>query len=120
MRVWIVTIGEPLPVSAARDRPLRSGMLAEELLARGHEVTLWASTFDHARKLHRYPADISLNPEERFQVRLLHGIAYRRNVSVRRVINHIQLARKFRRQALLEPQPDLILCSLPTIELCDA
>jgi len=55
-----------------------------------------------------------------YKIRLIHGPAYKKNVSFRRMINHIIVARKFSRFALSEPKPDIILCSLPTLELSNA
>ena len=51
--VWLVTIGEPLPVEAG-SRALRCRLLARELARRGHDVIWWTSDFDHfAKRYHR-------------------------------------------------------------------
>jgi glycosyltransferase involved in cell wall biosynthesis/SAM-dependent methyltransferase len=51
-------------------------------------------------------------------MKLLHSVAYPRNISVRRLINHVGTARQWSQWAEREPVPDLLLCSLPTPELC--
>ncbi len=100
------------------DRPLRAGLLAEALIAEGHRVTWWSSTFDHVRKVAR-----SENTIERAHagVRfiLLHGCSYAKNVSLRRMANHKQVAKEFALRSTGEAEPDIVLCSMPTIELCD-
>lgn len=117
MRIWLVTVGEPLPTDAGTPRLLRTGMLAERLLARGHTVDWWNSTFDHVAKRHRARQDTALQVRECYRLLLLHGPAYRRNVSIRRWANHRVIAAHFARWMPKEPPPDLILCSLPNLEL---
>ncbi|GAI08595.1 unnamed protein product, partial [marine sediment metagenome] len=51
MRIWLITIGEPLPSDNNNDRLYRTGILAKLLIQRGHEVVWWTSTFDHVRKI---------------------------------------------------------------------
>jgi glycosyltransferase involved in cell wall biosynthesis len=120
MNIWLLTIGEPLPTDPGGSRLLRTGLLAGHLAARGHGVLWWNSTFDHVRKRHRAPADADLVMENGVRVRLLHGCGYRRNVSPRRILDHTLVARRFARQAPGLPQPDVMLCSLPTLELAAA
>lgn len=117
MRVWLITVGEPLPTDGANDRLLRTGTLADLLVARGHEVIWWTSTFDHARKRQRFNTNTSIAVNGRFQINLLHSIRYQKNVSLWRLINHYGIARNFWRLARSESQPDIIVCSLPTLEL---
>ena len=118
MRVWLMTVGEPLPTDPGCDRLLRTGLLAETLAGNGHEVVWWTSTFDHIRKRHRVSSDREFVVDRGFRIRLLHGTGYRKNISFRRFMNHREVARRFREQAVMQPQPDVILCSLPILELC--
>ncbi|MBI4687078.1 MAG: glycosyltransferase family 4 protein [Nitrospirae bacterium] len=121
MLIWLVTVGEPLPVNGTRDRLHRAGMLANSLIERGHDVVWWSSTFDHFRKKHLFNEDTFLLINERLKLNLLHSVEYSKNVSVARIINHYEIARKFRRYSQSAPEPDIILCSFPTIELsCSA
>jgi glycosyltransferase involved in cell wall biosynthesis len=118
MRVWLMTVGEPLPTDPGCERLLRTGLLAESLVGNGHEVVWWTSSFDHVRKRHRASSDREFIVDSGFRIRLLHGAAYCKNISFQRFMNHRGVARKFREQAAVQPQPDVILCSLPTVELC--
>ncbi len=120
MRIWLVTIGEPIPVQEGkRDRLHRTGHFARFLADRGHEVVWWTSTFDHFRKKHLFDEDTTLSMDNRLQIRLLHGCDYSTNVSLARFRNHRQIGRKFARLAREEEnRPDVIVSGLPTIELC--
>jgi glycosyltransferase involved in cell wall biosynthesis len=120
LHVWLVSIGEPLPIDPGGERQLRMGVIARTLLDRGHEVTWWVSTFDHPYKRHRFEADTNVTVEPRYRLQLLHGSGYRTNVSLRRLLDHWQIARKFRRLAGEEPAPDLIFATVPTVELASA
>lgn len=120
MRCWIITIGEPLPLPGNADRLLRSGIMAQMLHDRGHEVVWWTSTFDHTRKVHRFPRATTVEVHDRLTIRLLHGCSYNSNVSWSRFVNHRQIGQAFARESELSPRPDVILCSLPTLELAQA
>src|ERR1022692_5212730 len=120
MTIWLVKIGEPVPIAPnARDRVHRTGNLGRFLSAHGHHVIWWTSTFDHYRKEHICDEDdktISLG--DRFTVRLLRGCGYSRNIGFARMLDHALVARRFARAIKHEPRPDIILCALPTVELC--
>lgn len=119
MRVWLITIGEPLPTDGEGDRLLRTGLLADRLQRAGHEVVWWSSGFDHIRKQHRTPCAGQILIESGYTLRLLKSAGYRHNISLRRLLDHRQLARHFRDEAASSEIPDVILCSWPTLELCD-
>ena len=120
MRIWLITIGEPLPTDGANERLYRTGILANLLIEKGHEVIWWTSTFDHIRKRQRFNTNTSIDINNCFKIKLLHSVMYTKNVSINRIINHYMIARKFSRLTRLELQPDIILCSFPTIELSSA
>jgi glycosyltransferase involved in cell wall biosynthesis len=119
MKVWIVTVGEPLPIDEEVNRLHRGGMIAEELTKRGHQVLWWTSTFDHTRKEHRYKQATTVTMPSGLVLRLLHGVRYAGNVSLRRMWNHYQIGRQFYREAAGMTKPDVILSSFPTIELSE-
>lgn len=117
MNIWILAVGEPLPIENSEERLLRAGILSKMLAARGHQVTWWTSTFLHMKKRHVFEADHMLEIAPGLRMRLLHGLSYNHNVSLRRLVDHWIVGRKFTRFAMSEPRPDIILCSFPTIEL---
>ena len=119
MNIWLVTVGEPLPVDEGPPRLLRAGLLARYLAQSGHAVTWWSSTFDHQRKRLRAPSLAESSLPDGTALILLHGRPYRTNVSLARMGNHRDIAREFGALASTRVVPDVILCSYPPVEICD-
>lgn len=117
MRIWLVTVGEPLPTDGSNERLLRAGILASFLVRKRHEVLWWTSAFDHVRKTHRAVENTFVSLAGNYRIAMLHSCGYRRSISLARLSDHRGLARKFMELAPSEPAPDVILCSMPTIEL---
>lgn len=124
MRFWLVQTGEELPIDGPGTRLLRTAILAEELSARGHEVTYINAAFNHQRKFMRCEHSQALSPTDyrglSYDCVLLEGRAYSANVSIGRFIHHREVAGAFAALAPSMKQPDAILCGLPTIELAKA
>jgi len=87
MRVWLITIGEPLPLGG-RDRVLRTGFFARLLAERGHEVTWWTSAFDHFKKVHLATSDTTVDAGEGVSIRMLYGRGYQTKPSGALVGHH--------------------------------
>lgn len=117
MRVWIVTVGEELPIDQGIPRLLRAGMLSEMMAAQDHSVIWWTSTFNHALKKRRATVSTAVVMSDKLKLILLHGVSYQTNVSLSRLANHAMIGNEFKRLASAEVKPDVILCSFPTIEL---
>jgi glycosyltransferase involved in cell wall biosynthesis len=118
MRIWLVKIGEPVPIGPeAVDRVHRTGYLAQFLAARDHQVIWWTSSFDHYRKRH-ISDQRTIHLADNLEIRLLRGCGYSRNVGLERLVDHALIARKFRKAIIAEPQPDIIVTALPTVDLC--
>ena len=113
MNVWLSTIGQRLDHADNT----RTMLLAEHLMKAGHEVTLWTSAYDHIRKVWREEwvgsSGAPVRLESGLLVRFMKGCGYSTNVSVRRLVDHILVARDFRRQAESLPAPDIAVASLP-------
>jgi glycosyltransferase involved in cell wall biosynthesis len=117
MHIWLITIGEPLPTDNTKSRLLRTGILANLLVEKGHQVIWWTSTFDHTQKKHRFNEDTYIRIKDTFKINLLHSLGYKSNISLTRILDHTRIAQKFKKLSEAEPKPDIILCSLPTLEL---
>lgn len=120
MRIWLATVGEPLPVDAGGQRLLRTGQLAQWLADRGHEVVFFTGTMDHyARRLRSEATEIyEITPN--YRIVALAGRLYTRSVSLYRFRNHADVARSFTVAASGMQPPDVVLSSYPTQELCRA
>ena len=100
---------------------MRTGHLAFKLGDCGHQVTWWASLFNHYTKdWEDFGADNSVQIRENVVIRALKGIGYSHNVSIRRFVDHMIVARHFEKIAANEPKPDLIVAALPDHRLAYA
>ena len=117
MNIWLVTIGEPVPIGiGANDRLHRTGLFASILAGRGHRVTWWTSAFDHFRKRRFGPSgEVPLSPG--LVAVLLEGGGYGKNLSLARIWDHQRIAWAFRKAARNRPVPDVIVAALPSLEL---
>lgn len=116
MRIWLLKDGETLPVQDG-SRKMRTWMLADALADRGHEVVWWSSTFSHQRKELVARGDSTFPVRNGVDLKLLHAGEYRKNVSLRRLLHHRKLARRFAAAAQNETLPDVIVCAYPIIEV---
>ena len=116
LKIWLLRDCEPLPLKEST-RLMRMGRLARTLATRGHEVTWWASTFDHFQKKKLFAGDHTLTPSPGLTLRLLDAGNYTRNVSWNRIRHHARLGKMFREKAATLSPPDVIVASFPTIAL---
>lgn len=116
MHIWLIQTGEPLPIDPGNPRLLRTGLLAAELVRRGHRVTWWATTFEHGSKRRRAAQNTEVVVSPGLRLLLVHSPGYSSNVSLRRFLDHRALGRNFRRWMREEARPDVVHCGFPTIE----
>ncbi|MBI4423371.1 MAG: glycosyltransferase family 4 protein [Elusimicrobia bacterium] len=117
MRVWLTQTGEPLPTDGPGVRLFRTGILSAALAERGHEGWWWTSSVAHSRKRQRCGADDAVDLGDRLRIMRLRAAGYARHVSLGRLLSHRDVARRFLRAAASAARPDVIVCSLPTLEL---
>ncbi len=121
MRIWFVTIGEPVPLGPNfMDRLHRTGMMAAAFAEAGHDVIWWTSGFDHFKKRHltRHRKEVPLGANLR--IRIVPAPGYRTNVSASRLYDHALVRRRFAQWARRSDPPQVIVSSLPTVGLCMA
>ncbi len=116
MKVWVVKTSEMLAKDNPGGRVLRSGLIANMLDARGHEVTWWVSTFDHARRRQRSETDVIESFGRTGRLRMLRSPGYKSVVSLKRLYDHVVWGRRFAQAIRAEQKPDIIFCAYPTIE----
>lgn len=108
-----------MPVQPGVGR-MRTWMLAEAAAAAGHTVTWWSSTHSHQQKQLLATEDRTVDVDGRFTLRMIQAGAYKSNRSLRRVLHHRQLARRFSQLAESESRPDIIVASYPIIGFAQA
>jgi glycosyltransferase involved in cell wall biosynthesis len=117
MKIWLVTIGEPIPSDGENVRLLRTGIFAEFLANNGHQVVWWNNKFNHSKKVMRKLDNVTEH-KENLKIHLLDSSGYKKNISAKRFYDHIQLNKHFQKWILNEAKPDIIVASFPTIDLC--
>ncbi len=96
---------------------MRAMNLSEALIARGHDVTIWSSDFDHFSKSHRFGRSTILNPVERLTIRLLASSGYKSNRGLARLLDHSILAINLLRELRKQKPPDVAFVGYPPIEI---
>ncbi|MCR0567869.1 glycosyltransferase family 4 protein [[Clostridium] innocuum] len=119
MKIWLVQANEPMPKVDRNQRLFRTGLLAEELNKRGHDITWFATTFDHYTKTQRFSENTTVSINENYKLEFIWAPSYKKNISLRRIINHKYMALGFRKIIVDMDKPDLIYCSFPTIEFAE-
>ncbi len=117
--LWLIHLGEPIP-SDPGARLFRYGILADYVVRSGGQVRRWAPTFVHSQKIYRAQQDKEISIGKRYTVELLHAKGYKNNISFQRIVFHRRMAKKFLRSAMGQGVPDVILCSMPTPDMCMA
>ena len=118
MRIWVIKIGEQTPVKEANATLGRVHFLCEELVLSGHEVTWWTSTFSHQSKSFITKKDLELEVKPGYTIKYLHSPkAYKKNVSIARLVHNYLGAKKLKKELRKHTRPDLILAAYPTIEM---
>lgn len=123
MKIWNLQIGEPrafLPDKGKTARVGRAHALSLLFSSNGHDVTHFVSRFNHQeRKLETPPYNVELpSIHPRLNYVILRSSGYKKNVSVKRIVDHTQCANSFRKFIRSNTvKPDLIIASVPTIEL---
>ena len=120
MRIWLVTIGEPWPIDGINPRLHRTGSMAFLYAGLGDQVVWFNNTFDHYKKKHRFPLGTTIEPLPNLTLIGLHGKAYKRNVSLERINHHREVATEWERISENLPKPDIIVASMPPLELSRA
>lgn len=116
LNIWLLQTGEPLPLDT-KIKKMRTALLADVLIDRAHTVLWWTSAFDHFKKEWIFKKDTEVVMKEGLKIIALKGTGYKRNISIRRFIDHRIIARKFRNLAHKMVRPDIIIASMPPHDL---
>lgn len=120
LTIWMIKAAEELPTN--RNQHLsRVGSLAEYLSNKGHNIVWWKSTFHHGKKVYLYEKHTEIMVNKNWKVVCLHSkIAYKKNVSLARLVHYKLLAKEFTKHRGKFGKPDLIFCAWPTADFAAA
>jgi glycosyltransferase involved in cell wall biosynthesis len=117
LNVWLLQTGEPLHTDAGNPRPMRAMNLANALVAAGHKVVLWSSSFYHQEKRHRVLGSDRIIVSPGLEIRLIPSPGYLRNIGPGRLWDHAILARNLAKELSAESvAPDVAFIGYPPIE----
>ena len=116
--IWIFQTGEPLHVDGFDSRPMRAMNLANFLVKKKIKVVLWSSDFYHQKKVHRTKTFKSIKINTYLTIQLIPSLGYSKNVSFKRILDHILLALNLRK--ILKKNkyeiPNFLIIGCPPIE----
>lgn len=116
MKVWILQTGEPLHIDSAGLRPMRAMNLSNALVAKGHQVVLWSSDFDHFSKTHRTGKTSTFQYSENLEIKLISSRGYKSHIGLSRLFDHAQLAFNLKKELKNQTPPDVAFIGYPPIE----
>lgn len=120
MRVWIVSVGEPLPTDGENVRLRRMGTLAGLMAKQGHDVSWFSASFDHYNKIQRCTEKKDIVISDNYVMHILYTKGYRRNISPQRILHHRMAAKLiYAKMDEYEP-PDIIIASMEPLEVSSA
>lgn len=120
MRLWIVSVGEPLPVDGANTRLRRMGNLAMFASEEGVDVEWFSVSFDHYKKTQRCEGDADFQINDKFVMHLVDSVPYKRNVSLARIKHHKRAGEAIFRRMNECRKPDVIIASMEPLEVSRA
>ncbi len=118
--IWILQTGEPLHIDQDDLRPMRGMNLADKLSEKGNNVTLISSLFNHQKKIHRSHKYVGKKTHinENLALILLDSPGYKKNISIRRIYDHLIMSYNLRKFLSGEKkQPDIVFIGYPPIEV---
>lgn len=85
--------------------------LAQLLMSEGHDIEIVTSDFEHHKKSYRDTKAIS--QKYPFKITFLHEDAYKKNISIQRIVGHISFAKRLKKYLEKRKRPDVIYCAIP-------
>lgn len=120
MRIWMATVGEPLPTDEGPTRLLRTGQFAQWAADRGHEVVFFTNTMDHYKRTLRADSTTVYEIASNYKIIALKGRHYQGSMTLARFMNHVDTAASFKAISAELSPPDVVLSSYPIEELSRA
>ena len=87
MFIWYVSLYEPVPLRSKEVRPMRSGMLTEQMIYDGHNVELWLPGFDHIHHKQFKKESLVEMIDSKLSIQYMKSIGYKQDISTISKIN---------------------------------
>ncbi len=120
MKLWIISVGEPLPVDGENTRLRRMGNLASYASSNGVSVEWFSVSFDHYKKMQRCESDTDYCVNDNFVLHLVKSIPYKKNVSLARIRHHKNAGKSIYNKMKEIDNPDIIFASMEPLEVSRA
>jgi len=118
MKVWLTQRAEPTPHDHLEQRrPMRTGLMAEYLSTHGEDVLWWTGDYDHYGQHQRGHGVAEVQVSNNFNIRYLPAVGYEKTKSFARVRYDREIAEGFVRLSAEYERPDIIIASMPSVEL---
>lgn len=117
MKLWIISVGEPLPVDGENTRLRRMGNLASYASSNGVSVEWFSVSFDHYKKMQRCESDTDYCVNDNFVLHLVKSIPYKKNVSLARIRHHKNAGKSIYNKMNKTDKPDVIFASMEPLEV---
>lgn len=118
MKVWLTERAEPTPHDQLEQRrPMRTGLMAEYLSTHGDDVTWWTGDYDHFGERQRKLENAELPVSDSYRVHYIMAEGYRKTKSVARLRYDRQIGAGFAALTRNHAPPDIIVASLPSVDL---
>lgn len=120
MKIWIVSVGEPLPIDGDNVRLRRMGNLATYISQSNENVEWFTVSFEHYQKKQRCLENSNFEVNEHFKIHLAYVNGYKRNISFSRIIHHKNAGKQIYNIMNSLEKPDVILASMEPLEVSNA
>lgn len=117
MKLWIISVGEPLPVDGENTRLRRMGNLASYASSNGVSVEWFSVSFDHYKKMQRCESDTDYCVNDNYVLHLVKSIPYKKNVSLARIRHHKNAGKSIYNKMNKIDKPDVIFASMEPLEV---
>lgn len=118
MKVWLTQRAEPTPHDHVEGRrPMRTGLMAEYLSTHGEDVLWWTGDFDHYGQRQRLQGNGEIPVSDSFRIRYISADGYRNTKSLSRLRYDRQIGAGFTTLADDYARPEVIVASMPSVDL---
>ena len=117
LNIWLIQRAEQTILDGSDVKLMRTGILSQLLSKNNHNVKIWTSDFNHMRHQLRYKRNHLVKINKNLSIQFIKSIGYSRNLSIRRLIDEKYISRNFKNLIKNSVPPDLILISIPSIEI---